>query len=210
MEEVKDRVSLSQAERIGIFLVGFCLFSVGLFFIVMFLLGRFEGNIGLGIPVFVMSLPILNVARIGKRTRAKLLIHDKASAQFNRPAQPIESSRSGYAIKFIKYAIYSALIGYVVFIPAYSILWMSPHADSALKQFKQSAVVGMKFEAVKDLATEVGADEFYSFEPSPSESGTTKIVVVSFHTFIGGLSRHVCQIGFNNEIATTISYGFSG
>lgn len=71
MDDKTPERTLGSMERVLISLVGICFSFVGLFFIVMDLLGRFDGNLGFGTLMFVLSLPIFNIVRTGKCAKLK-------------------------------------------------------------------------------------------------------------------------------------------
>lgn len=116
-------------------------------------------------------------------------------------------------LKKIFKVIFAGLLLYALFgvgVFFYSVLWMRPHADRALNEFKKSVVEGTRIETVKATASKVGADEYHSYTLSPPEDGATEEVAVYFFRFPGGLARDVCRIKFKNGAAISIKYYFRG
>jgi hypothetical protein len=112
--------------------------------------------------------------------------------------------------KILRKLIIAVPIVYIVGIPLYALLWMRPHAERAQKEFKASVTEGTSIEAVKAIASKVGADEYHAYALSPQEGGATEEATVYFFKFPGGLARDVCRIRFKNGVAISIACYFRG
>jgi hypothetical protein len=116
-------------------------------------------------------------------------------------------------LKTILKVICGGVILYALFgvgLLCYSVLWMRPHAERALNEFKKSVTEGTKIETVKAIASKVGADEYHAYALSQSEDGASEEAAVYFFRFPGGLARDVCRIKFKNGAAISIKYYFRG
>ncbi|MGE0917728.1 hypothetical protein [Trichlorobacter lovleyi] len=112
-------------------------------------------------------------------------------------------------LKFIR----TLVIIYVAFgicVVAYSFLWLGPHAERALREFKSSATVGMKLETIQAIAQKAGADSFTIIDISPPKDDATKLVSIAFHRFAGGYAADVCHVYLRDNIAIKVVYSFRG
>lgn len=112
--------------------------------------------------------------------------------------------------KMIRKLLIAMPIIYLVGIPLYAVLWMSPHAKRALSVFKRSIAEGTKIERIRAIATEVGADRYSTRQLQPAENGATEEAVIYFYRFPTGLAKDYCIIKFKDGAAISIRYGFSG
>ena len=94
----------------------------------------------------------------------------------------------------------SALL--VVGILLYSVLWMRPRADYLSKEFTQAVSVGDRIETIHSKAEKAGAD--YVWVHKPTGQPADKLVLVSFYTFPGGLSRVICRVPIESERAVSV------